>query len=92
MKNYDKIMEEMTPEIMANQRVKMVIVNQSEPFYMTSRGQLYSINNLHSAVVDEFNYLITDIPGTEPELTRTTDVDDVSEDKSQPDRNEKPEK
>ena len=49
MKNYDKIMEEMTPEQLATQRVKLVILNQSEPFYMTSRGQLYPFNNLNSA-------------------------------------------
>lgn len=86
MKNYDKIMEEMTPEQLATQRVKLVIVNQSEPFYMTSRGQLYPFNNLNSAIVDEFNYLISDIPGT------TADVDEVSKDEPQPDRNEKSKK
>lgn len=64
MTNFEKIMQSMTPETMANERVKLVLVNQGEPFYMTSRGQLYNFNNLQGAVIDEYNFLISAIPET----------------------------
>lgn len=92
MKNYDKIMEEMTPEQLATQRVKLVILNQSEPFYMTSRGQLYPFNNLNSAIIDEFNYLISDIPGTDQKITAKADLDEIAKDGPQPEHNEKSKK
>lgn len=59
MTNYDKIMKEMTIEQMANLRVRMIIVNSAEPFYMTSTGQLFSYNNLNEAVKYEYRYLTT---------------------------------
>lgn len=62
MTNYQKIMQEMNPETMANLRVKQIIVNNSEPFYVTSTGQLYSFDNLRSAVIAEYNWLISNIP------------------------------
>lgn len=62
MTNYEKIMQEMTPETLANLRVKQIIVNQSEPFYVTSAGQLYTFDNLRGAVIAEYNWLISNTP------------------------------
>ncbi len=47
MTNFEKIMQEMNPETMANLRVKQIIVNNSEPFYVTSTGQLYTFDKLN---------------------------------------------
>lgn len=62
MTNYEKIMQEMNPETLANLRVKQIIVNNAEPFYVTSSGQLYAFNDLRSAVIAEYNWLISNIP------------------------------
>lgn len=62
MTNFEKIMQEMNPETMANLRVKQIIVNNSEPFYVTSTGQLYTFDNLRGAVIAEYNWLISNTP------------------------------
>ena len=74
MTNFEKIMQSMTPETMANERVKMVLINQGQPFYMTSRGQLYNFNNLQGAVIDEYNFLISAV-SEEPDKQEETKED-----------------
>ena len=72
MTNFEKIMQEMNPETMANLRVKQIIVNNSEPFYVTSAGQLYTFDNLRGAVIAEYNWLISNIPETNKNNTEET--------------------
>lgn len=73
MTNYEKILKEMNAEKMANDRVKMVLINRGEPFYMTSRGQLYTFNNLREAVIDEYDWLIKE---TSEPLSKETELSD----------------
>ena len=72
MTNFEKIMQEMNPETMANLRVKQIIVNNSEPFYVTSTGQLYTFDNLRGAVIAEYNWLISNIPEKNKNNTEET--------------------
>ena len=60
MKNYDKIMNEMTPERLAEVNVKLVTVNSTNLFYMTSSGQLFPTSQFPQAVAYEYNWLMTD--------------------------------
>ena len=60
MKNYDAIMQTMTPEKMAEMNVKLVTVNNTNLFYMTSSGQLFNTNQYNDAVVYEYNWLTND--------------------------------
>lgn len=41
MTNFEKIKEDLTIDSLANLLVKIVIINGSEPYYVTSFGQLY---------------------------------------------------
>lgn len=72
MTNFEKIMQEMNPETMANLRVKQIIVNNLEPFYVTSTGQLYTFDNLRGAVIAEYNWLISNIPEVNKNNTEET--------------------
>lgn len=67
MRNYDRIMQDMTPERMAEVNVKLVTVNNTNLFYMTSSGQLFNTNQYEDAVRYEYRWLITD-----PNPERTT--------------------
>lgn len=60
MKNYDAIMQSMTPERMAETNVKLVTVNNTNLFYMTSTGQLFNTNQLEDAIRYEYNWLMND--------------------------------
>lgn len=81
MTNFEKIMQEMNPETMANLRVKQIIVNNSEPFYVTSTGQLYSFDNLRSAVIAEYNWLISNIPEANKIDTEETNAESEDDNK-----------
>lgn len=62
MKNYDKIMKEMTPERFAQIGVKPAVINGNEVFYMSSSGQLFPFTNegLQRAVNFEYRWLMID--------------------------------
>lgn len=60
MKNYDKVMEAMCPELLAELGVKLVNVDNRRLFYMTSSGQLFSMDDYSSAIQHEYNWLMTD--------------------------------
>lgn len=85
MTNYEQLMKEMTPEIMCAERVKMITVNQSELFYVTSRGQLYNLDNLQGAMADEYRWLMTNIPENTQakveENTKSTEDDNQTKSK-----------
>lgn len=68
MTNYRRILSQMTPEKMANANVKVVIVNNSQPFYITSSGQLFNFDDFDSAVKYEYDWLNTVIPYTNNEV------------------------
>ena len=78
MTNYSKLLADMTPEKLAQLNVHMIIVNQSQPFYMTSTGQLFDFNNLADAVKYEYNWLTKELesPTTDPSIKVETDNQD----------------
>ena len=78
MTNYSKLLANMTPEKLAQLNVHMIIVNQSQPFYMTSTGQLFDFNHLADAVKYEYNWLTKELesPTTDPSIKVETDNQD----------------
>lgn len=64
MKNYETLMNTMTPERMAELNVKLVTVNNRDLYYLTSTGQLYLTNQYEDAVRHEYNWLIQDPEAT----------------------------
>lgn len=57
MKNYDAIMEKMSPEAMAELNVRLVTVENRRLFYMTSAGQLFPTDKYEDAVRFEYQWL-----------------------------------
>lgn len=57
MKNYDAIMEKMSPEVLAELNVRLVTVENRRLFYMTSPGQLFPIDKYEDAVKFEYQWL-----------------------------------
>ena len=78
MTNYSKLLADMTPEKLAQLNVHMIIVNQSQPFYMTSTGQLFDFNHLADAVKYEYTWLTKELesPTTDPSIKVETDNQD----------------
>ena len=64
MKNYETLMNTMTPERMAELNVKLVTVNNRDLYYLTSTGQLYLTSQYEDAVRHEYNWLIHDPEAT----------------------------
>ena len=58
---YDTIMANMTPQQFANTSVKLVSVNSTELFWLTSIGQLYNFNNRAAAVEAELEWLMSSV-------------------------------
>ena len=54
---YQVLMARMTPEELTTLGVKLISVNNSELFWVTSIGQLYSFNDKQSALEAEYNWL-----------------------------------
>lgn len=73
MTNYELIMKEMTPEKLTQMNVKPVILNNSEPFYLTSVGQLFPFtrNGLQDAVNFEYRWLTEDHENVEDDSNST---------------------
>ena len=71
MTKYEEIMKNMTPETLATLGVKMVTLNNTELYYVTSSGQLYPTNEYDRALVHEYNWLTAappeDTQGTCPD-------------------------
>ena len=57
---YEITMARMTPEIMANMGVKLISVNSSELFWVTSTGQLYGFAERRKAIEAEYNWLMSE--------------------------------
>ena len=55
--NYDECLHSMSLERMALLNVRLIIVNNSEPFYVTSTGQLFNFKDLNSAITYETEWL-----------------------------------
>lgn len=60
MRNYDVIMEKMTPEILAEKGVHLISVDNRRLFYMTSSGQLFNTNQFEAAMQHEYAWLMYD--------------------------------
>lgn len=79
MKNYDTLMEKMTPEKMAEMNVHLVTVDNKRLLYMTSPGQLFPIDKFEDAVKYElawlnFNPEDVDTPDENPEKDESKDT------------------
>ncbi len=79
MRNYEAMMQQMTPELLAEKNVHLVTVDNRRLFYMTSSGQLFNNTDYEAAVRHEYNWLMFD-----PEAAQNTD------EAGEPDRNEAP--
>ena len=62
MTNYEKLMSEMTLGKMAVEGVKLILVNNREPFYVTSTGQLVPYDKFEQAVQMEYQWLSAEAP------------------------------
>lgn len=58
--NYKIMMEQMTPEALAEKNVHLVTVDNRRLFYMTSSGQLFNSNQFEAAVQHEYAWLMYD--------------------------------
>lgn len=76
MKNYDAIMQSMTPERMAEINVKLVTVNNTNLFYMTSSGQLFPTTQFDDAVRYEYRWLTADPEGEADRCEQACESDD----------------
>lgn len=67
--NYELVMENMTPEKLAEMGVKMVSVNNRSLFYMTTTGQLYPLEEYEAALKHEYRWLMyrDEEPSGEPD-------------------------
>lgn len=57
MRNYDSIMNTMNERTMAELRVHLVTVNNSQLYYLTSSGQLFLTSEYEAAIQHELNWL-----------------------------------
>ena len=76
MTNFEKLVNSLTPENITEMSVKLITVNNSQLFWVTSSGQLFPYEKRDSAVRYEYNWLITD-----------DDVKDVDDSPVEPDIN-----
>ena len=79
MRNYEAMMQQMTPELLAEKNVRLVTVDNRSLFYLTSSGQLFNSTDYEAAVHHEYNWLMFD-----PEAAQNTD------EAGEPDCNEEP--
>lgn len=56
---YEAKMRNMTPKELATMGVQLISVNNSELFWVTSVGQLYSFNNKQAALEAEYSWLMS---------------------------------
>ena len=70
MTNYKAVMNQMTPEMMAEKNVRLVTVDNRQLFYLTSSGQLFTTNDYQAAVHHEYQWLMFD-----PENVDKTEAD-----------------
>ena len=54
---YDVVMANMTVEKLAEMGVRLIYVNNSDLFWVTSGGQLYPFNDRTHAIEAEYNWL-----------------------------------
>jgi hypothetical protein len=58
---YDVVMANMTIDKLADMGVRLIYVNNSDLFWVTSSGQLYAFNDRTHAVEAEYNWLISSV-------------------------------
>lgn len=68
MRNYEAMMQQMTPELLAEKNVHLVTVDNRRLFYLTSSGQLFNNTDLEAAINHEYNWLMFD-----PEAAQNND-------------------
>ena len=73
MRVYDKVIKNMTPEMLAEITTKLVTVNNEQLFYMTSSGQLFPPDKYSEAVKYEYDWLTSELPETESGKEETKD-------------------
>lgn len=58
---YDVVMANMTIDKLADMGVRLIYVNNSDIFWVTSTGQLYAFNDRAHAVEAEYNWLASSV-------------------------------
>lgn len=76
MKNYEKIMNEMTAEKLAELSVHLVTVDNKRLFYLTSPGQLFPIDKFQDAVNFELAWLNFDPENNVPDTNEEQNPSD----------------
>ena len=61
---YDRLMEQMTVETLAELGVKLVSINNNKLYYMTSSGQLFNYDNYIDALNHEYSWLQREVSTT----------------------------
>lgn len=72
MNNYELIMQHMTIERMAELNVKLTILDNRRILYLTSSGQLFTLDQYANAVNHEYNWLKAQVVANE-ETESSTD-------------------
>jgi hypothetical protein len=57
---YAAIIASMTPQALANLGVKLISVNSTELYWVTSVGQLFAFNNRQAALQAEYDWLMSE--------------------------------
>ena len=57
---YESIIASMNPHRLADLGVKLVVVNSSELFWVTSTGQLYAFGDRQAALSAELSWLLSE--------------------------------
>lgn len=75
MTNYEMLIKNMTPELMADICTALIEVNGERLFYLTSTGQLFPMEKHEQAVKFQYNWLMSEAEES-PEETSSDNVTD----------------
>lgn len=65
MNNFEAMVKAMTIERAAVDMVKLVLINNREPYYVTTTGQLFPYDKFEEAVKMQYAFLSSDAPAEE---------------------------
>ena len=68
MTNYEELMGNMSPELLADLTTQLVSVNNERLFYLTSTGQLFPQSQHEDAIRFQYNWLMSASPNTPVEV------------------------
>lgn len=65
MRVFDKLLETMTVETLADLGTKLINVNNRQLYYITSSGQMFDYEHYQEALNHEYRWLLQEIPQSE---------------------------